>query len=528
MANQISKTVLKWVTENTKNLSRWNQIIWNLAEPAWREYESTKFYIGILRDNDFKVEENSGGMPTAFSAEWSNGPGPKLATYAEYDAVPGQCQAATTFKAPREGLSQHASGHTDPHSALGISTLGGLLATKFAMEKHKLKGKLRFTGEPAEKLRGSKPIHAARGYYDELDAMISFHPCYMLPWCNTVRWDIHCGAAFALIYRFEALEQDSWLSGGFANNSAAIPQAHSEVRAPGANDALFMMYSSSRSLRDSMLPHTGSWSMNEVILSSGQCTADNLAPQISELQYMIRVPTIEQAEKVISFLDNNALAASKMTNCKFSKHWVSKSRPGLPNHVISQLVFNSLKTVGAPIWGREAIETANEIRTNLGLTKSREPFLKESEKIIDPKAADAIVRSDLPSSQLNFTSDDYTEMCWHAPTARLYIARPMLAPVEGFSYPNWVMNALGGIPEAIDPMIITAAKTIGVSFVNMLTNKEILKEAKKEFVMRTGGGINGSKWTKPLCDYEPPIHFAWPDYIETKTGKDWRLSRKGY
>ena len=104
----------------------------------------------------------------------------------------------------------------------------------------------------------------------------------------------------------------------------------------------------------------------------------------------------------------------------------------------------------------------------------------------------------------------------------------MLAPVRNFSYPNWVLNALGGIPDTIDPMIMTAAKTVGLSFIEMLTNPNEIKKAKEEFVHRTGGGINGSKWIQPLCDYEPPINFAWPDYIQTKTGRDWRLSNKCY
>ena len=81
-------------------------------------------------------------MPTAFCAEWENGSGPTLATYAEYDAVPGQCQDAVPFKKPRTGFSENASGHTDPHSALGVSALGGLLATKAAMQKFNLSGKL--------------------------------------------------------------------------------------------------------------------------------------------------------------------------------------------------------------------------------------------------------------------------------------------------------------------------------------------------------------------------------------------------
>ena len=86
-----------------------------------------------LRKEGFDVEECSGGMPTAFCAKWSNGSGPIIGMYAEYDAVPGNCQAATTIRQPRFGLGYQAGGHTDPHSGLGISSLGGLLVTKYIM-----------------------------------------------------------------------------------------------------------------------------------------------------------------------------------------------------------------------------------------------------------------------------------------------------------------------------------------------------------------------------------------------------------
>lgn len=132
-------------------LSDWTAQIFSFGETAWREYESADWYVDLLRKQGLSVEEGSAGMPTAFCAEWSNGPGPVIGMYAEYDAVPGNCQAATTKKEPRGGLSFEAGGHTDPHSALGIGSLGGLLATKAAMQRHGIKGTLRFTGEPAEK-----------------------------------------------------------------------------------------------------------------------------------------------------------------------------------------------------------------------------------------------------------------------------------------------------------------------------------------------------------------------------------------
>jgi len=212
---------LDWVTKNRKSLSDWNQVIWHYAEPALREYKSAAWYVGRLRAEGFKVEAGSGGMPTAFCARYSRGRGgPVIGAYAEYDAVPGNCQAAATRQMPRKGLSKHAAGHTDPHSALGIGALGGLLAAKAAMEKHDIKGTLVFFGEPAEKLRLSKPVHAAKGYYDGVDAFISFHPTYMLPLANTTRWDTHCGAAYLCIYSFECDQPETWLKG---ENTSALP-----------------------------------------------------------------------------------------------------------------------------------------------------------------------------------------------------------------------------------------------------------------------------------------------------------------
>ena len=505
------------VDARQSELSQWCATIFDFGETAWREYNSAAWYVDRLRAEGFSVEEGSGGMPTAFCAEWSNGDGPIIGMYAEYDAIPGNCQAASTQREPRAGLGYQAGGHTDPHSGLGIGALGGALATKAAMEKHGILGGLRFTGEPAEKVRGSKPIHAAKGYYDGLAAMLSFHPFYMLPMCNTVRWDTHCGAAYSMIYRFICDQPETWGQ----NDGAPIPQSHSAVRAPGANDALMMMYQSSKALREAMLPHQGGWSISEAILTAGQATADNLPAGLAELQYMMRVPTVEMAEQITTVLDRNAAAAAAMTGCRWEQHWVCKSRPGLANHAMANVVWQALQQVGPPTWDNAAKNIAREIQGNLGLTSMDDPFIAQMEQLIDPQQAEAILRRDLPPSQLNSTSDDYTDMTWHTPTARFYIARPALRAPSGFAYPSWVMNALGGIPETIDPMVNTAAKVLATSALRLLEDETARDAAMNEFHDRTGGGVGGSNWLPPLCDYEPPLHFRWPEYINTPRGRDW-------
>lgn len=511
----------KWVDDNHRHWSAWNSHIWDLGETAWREYRSAAWYVEKLREEGFKVEENSGGMPTAFSATWSNGRGPAVMAYAEYDAVPGNCQAAATYRAPRPGLSRFAGGHTDPHSALGISGLSGILAAKAAMQKHGIKGTLRFMGEPAEKVRGSKPIHAAKGYYDGLDAIISFHPFYMLPLCNTARWDTHCGPYYCVLYEFLCDAPEKWLANVAGDGGTPIPAAHTEARAPGANDAVVAMYTLSKMMREHMLPHTGTWTLNEVILASGQATADNLAAQMAQIVYAVRTSSAAMLGKIMAVLDRNAEGAAALAHCTVKKHWVSKSRPGLANHALAELTYHNLEQAGAPKWGPRAIAIAQSIQKELGLKPMRAPFLQETEELIAPQAAEARLRADIPSWQTHYTSDDYTDMTWHAPTVRFYVGRPTLRAPRGFVYPDWALNALGGIPQTIDPMVMCAAKTIAGTIVDLMTDREALAGARNEFIKRTGGGIGGAAWEKPWCDYPPPVDFPWPRYIENGRGREW-------
>jgi aminobenzoyl-glutamate utilization protein B len=298
-------------------------------------------------------------MPTAFAASYANGPGPTIAAYAEYDAVPGNCQAATTARQPRRGLSKYAPGHTDPHSALGISALGGALAVKAVMQQRRIGGTLKLFGEPAEKLRASKPIHAAKGYYNSLDAAVSFHPHYMSPLCNTVAWDTHCGVGYNTIYTFTCDDPENWIA---ADRVSPIPQNHLSARAPGATDALMLFHHLNETLRRSMLPATGLWSFNEAILTAGQATADNLAPQVGQIDYMVRTDSVEQADIIASVMDNNAEAAAKASFCRWHKTWVAKSRGGLANHTLARATYRNLALVGAPCWGGDAIRIAREIQ----------------------------------------------------------------------------------------------------------------------------------------------------------------------
>ena len=226
---RLKLTAEDWIDRNQDRWSAWCSQIFDFAETSWREYRSSAFYVDLLQKEGFDVEVGSGEMPTAFCARWSNGSdGPTLGGYVEYDAIPGNCQAVTPNQQPREGLSRFAPGHTDPHSALGVGSLIGFLALKSVMTDQGISGSIKLFGEPAEKVCGSKPFHAAKGYYDDLDAAFSFHPAYMLPLSNTCRWNIHCGGNFGKVYTFLCDDPGGWNQ----SSGGPIPLAHATSRAP--------------------------------------------------------------------------------------------------------------------------------------------------------------------------------------------------------------------------------------------------------------------------------------------------------
>lgn len=514
---EVRRAAQQWVRDHRSHWSAWASTIFDLGETAWREYQSAEWYVARLRNEGFTVEEGSGGMPTAFSATWSNGPGPTILTYGEYDGVPGNGQAPVPFRTPRPGLSRFSGGHTDPHSALGIGSLAGTLAAKAVMEQHGIGGTLRFMGEPAEKVRGSKPIHAAAGYYRNVDAILSWHPFYMLPYANTCRWDTHCGPYYGVIYEFLCDSPQTWL----ADSTSPIAAAHTAARAPGANDAVVAMYTLSKMMRDHMLPHTGTWTINEVILASGQATADNLAAQMAKVMYSMRAPSIDMLDRALSVLDNNAAAAAAASHCTVRRHWVAKSAPGLANHAVTRVAYRNLELGGPPVWDAAAVAAAQQVQRELGIEPMDEPFINEIGRLLHPHEAEARVRAQLPSWQTHYTSDDYTDMTWFAPTVRMYIGRAALKAPAGFTYPDWAMNALGGMPATIDPTIECAARTIGATIVDLLTDPAALAAARDEFDERTGGGVGGTAWMPPLCDYPPPIDHPWPEYVHTARGRGW-------
>jgi aminobenzoyl-glutamate utilization protein B len=495
-------------------LSDFHLKIFDLAEPAWREYRSAAAYVELLRDEGFEVEEGSGDMPTAFHATFGSGR-PEIGLYAEYDASPGYSQQAVTQRMPREGMHRYAPGFTDAHSALGVGALGAAIAVKRHLHATGTPGTVHLFGEPAEKVCGSKAVHAAKGYYDCLDAAISYHPLYE----NVALGEVMNCAYWAVVFTFECTDAEPWVSR--AVDDAGFG-AHNEVRSPGAVDALGMMLTATKYTQENMFPRTGLWSLNQVVLGAGNATADNLPARMTQIQYSWRSSRIDIQEQILEVLERTAKHAAGLTNCEVRMRWVTRTRPGLPNLVLSDLVHDQLGEVGPVPFSEDALAFGRALEAELGHQPSKDPFLEGIRRIVTPQEEDARVRATLPPWQDCTGADDFTEYSWQTPTVRFHTAKPLLR-VTGGDMNHWANNAMNGLPAAIDPCWSYASKVIARCAVRLISDPGLLAEAHAEFDDRRAQA--DPRLLAPLlpADFVPPIELPWPEYVETHRGREWTL-----
>jgi aminobenzoyl-glutamate utilization protein B len=286
------------------------------------------------------------------------------------------------------------------------------------------------------------------------------------------------------------------------------------------------MYTTTKYTKEAMFPHTGTWTLNEFVLAAGDATSDNLPPRFSQIQYSWRSPELAIQQRIYDVLANNARSAAAATGCIASARWVTRTRVGLPNLAMTELCFANMRLAGAPRFPEAARAFAREVQASLGLAPMANPFDDVNETLTEPAAHEAALRRGLPPWQRNFTSDDYVEYTWHAPTARVFTMRPTLRPPQpGYAYPAWATNVMGGLPAAIDPGLVLGAKTIALSLLDLLTRPDLLGAAQAEFRERTGGGVGGARWVAPLlpADFAPPVDLRWPEYVTTPRGEEWWL-----
>lgn len=434
----LKKEVIASVEIQKEELITVSDKIWAAAEIAFQEKVSAETLIAYAKANGFNVEEGVADTPTAFIASYGSGK-PVIGILGEFDALPGISQKAVPEKTP---LVQGAAGHGCGHNLFGTASLGAAVAIKNLIAEGKLKGTVKFFGTPAEEKYFGKLWMARAGLFDDLDACLDWHPA------DHTEADVQ--SSLALVdFKVEFFGQTAHASADPWNGRSA-------------SDALELYTHGINSFREHIKPTVR---IHYHIQDGGQVV--NVVPDYSRIWVRVRDTKREGMNEVYERVKKMAEGAAILADVDYKISLISGIHEILPNRTGGAAVQKNLEALGDLTYTES--ETAYAYKIQEATSK---PKLGINGKITPLKPTE-----EHPMGG----STDVGDVSFLVPVVRLGVT---VAP-EGTPWHSWAVVACGGMSIGHKGMVY-AAKALGMSMIDLFTDKQLLQDVKDEFKMRKG------------------------------------------
>ena len=434
----LKKEVIASVEIQKEELITVSDKIWAAAEIAFQEKVSAETLIAYAKANGFNVEEGVADTPTAFIASYGSGK-PVIGILGEFDALPGISQKAVPEKTP---LVQGAAGHGCGHNLFGTASLGAAVAIKNLIAEGKLKGTVKFFGTPAEEKYFGKLWMARAGLFDDLDACLDWHPA------DHTEADVQ--SSLALVdFKVEFFGQTAHASADPWNGRSA-------------SDALELYTHGINSFREHIKPTVR---IHYHIQDGGQVV--NVVPDYSRIWVRVRDTKREGMNEVYKRVKKMAEGAAILADVDYKISLISGIHEILPNRAGGAAVQKNLEALGDLTYTES--ETAYAYKIQEATSK---PKLGINGKITPLKPTE-----EHPMGG----STDVGDVSFLVPVVRLGVT---VAP-EGTPWHSWAVVACGGMSIGHKGMVY-AAKALGMSMIDLFTDKQLLQDVKDEFKMRKG------------------------------------------
>ena len=149
-------------------------MLFSFGELGFQEFETQRYLTGILEEGGFEIELGVAGMPSAWTARWSNGSGsPVIALGSDVDGIPQSNQKPGV--AYRDPILSMAPGHGEGHNSGQAVNIVAALAVKELMERENVDGTLLIWPGIAEEQLGSKAFFVRDGVFDGVDVNLFTH-----------------------------------------------------------------------------------------------------------------------------------------------------------------------------------------------------------------------------------------------------------------------------------------------------------------------------------------------------------------
>ena len=460
-----------WIENNKKLLIEISDKVWEFAELGLIEFKSSALLADELEKHGFRVERGIADMPTAFVATWGEGK-PVIGIMGEYDALPGLSQKKVPWKQP---LEPGKPGHGCGHNIHGTSGMAATIAIKKAMEKHKIKGTIKFFGCPAEENFGGKVFMVRDGYFNDVNAVISHHPMEM----NYVALESTLAVNSAKFHFY-----------GKASHAGDSPE-----HGRSALDAVELMNIGVNYLREHVIQDAR---IHYVIEKGGD--QPNIVPPYSRSWYYVRAPERGQLDFIYNWILEIAKGASIMTKTEVKVDFIEGCYNLIPNRTISELIVKNMREIGLPKYSDEDWKFAEEIAKTID-PEMKIAQLKKSKRPGWERLADKLIDDEVPDpwgeGETSHGSTDVADVSWLAPTVEFGTA----AGVLGSPGHSWQDVAESGVGLGHKSLIF-AAKVMAATAIDLLTKEDALNKAREEHKQRIGN----KKYRSPIPpDHKPPL-----------------------
>ena len=334
---------LGMVEDDAKMVQEIVDMLFSFGELGMQEFKTQRYLTGILEEHGFAIELGVAGMPSAWTARWSNGTGePVIALGSDVDGIPQSNQKPGV--AYRDPILSMAPGHGEGHNSGQAVNIVAALNVKELMERERIDGTLLIWPGIAEEQLGSKAFFVREGVFDGVDVNLFTHVSsnFSMTWGHTSG-----NALVSTQFRFR----------GETAHSAGSPW-----RGRSALDAVMLMAQAWEFKREHLRPPQRS---HYIIVEGGD--QPNVVPQTATIWFFLREVDYEHVVEMYDAAKLMAQGAAMMTGTQidtimtigsaWSRHF---SKP------VAEVAQANIELVGLPEWSDDDIAMANALQREMG------------------------------------------------------------------------------------------------------------------------------------------------------------------
>jgi aminobenzoyl-glutamate utilization protein B len=451
------------IEENSHEMIRVADQIWEFAETRFEEYQSAELLASVLEKEGFVVERGVGGIETAFIASFGSSK-PEIAILGEFDALSGLSQKAGT--AVHGPVVESGNGHGCGHNLLGTAPLAAVIAIKKYMEENDLPGTIKYYGCPGEEGGSGKTYMVREGLFEGVDCALTWHP-----------------GSFSGIFSMSSLANYQVY---FKFKGTASHAANSPHLGRSALDAVELMNVGVNYLREHIIPDAR---VHYSVTNTGGASP-NVVQAEAEVLYLIRAPKMNDVRSIYERVYNVARGAALMTGTEVEVRFDKACSNYIPNDTLGKILHQNLERFGMPEYDEQERVYANKMYQMITEDDKRNAVdeIKKMSggKTIKPAESQSFIDKVVPyydaTNEVLFGSTDVGDVSWFVPTAQFWGA----CFVFGTPLHSWQLVSQGATSLAHKGML-QAGKTLAGAAIDLFGNKEVIEEAKKELEEKKDG-----------------------------------------